>query len=364
MVKKSTRKNKPAASHDTPGFITKTSTMLLEKIEINETIKEFFPPLPDDDFQELLAKIQREGFTEAIYVWAGRGILLDGHHRLQIWREHFKDSGIAPRIIEVELADETAVYEWMLLQQRAGRKLNTAQYVEAALKLKPKFAEQARKQQRGGVRLKKDEGQVPMDVLSAVAEVAGASRDIVAKVDHVLRNGSSEIIDSMRTGELSINAAHKAVKAAKKPDPAGVELQNEEEAGFETGNDGKEDQDVEEGLEDADPVVNQQTGGADEATPPDPSHGNVPQGSGGAHRINLPTITSYRTVQIRDIHDRINNLVLDVEDTPLEGSDQLSDQSKWLQMAGTKLLGLMSKFAMAESAYAHSGTAGFGNDAA
>jgi hypothetical protein len=66
------------------------------------------PRSPDEDAR-LLARLLVEGCRDALIVWNGRGILVDGHRRFEFCTEH----GIPYRVIEMEFADRQAVTDFI-----------------------------------------------------------------------------------------------------------------------------------------------------------------------------------------------------------------------------------------------------------
>jgi len=81
------------------------------------------PPLTADEKALLEDSLVREGCRDALVVWAGKNILLDGHTRLDICQRR----GIEYRTVEVELPDREAAADWIDRNQLGRRNLKPDQ---------------------------------------------------------------------------------------------------------------------------------------------------------------------------------------------------------------------------------------------
>src|SRR6516165_6559069 len=88
-------------------------------IIIDPEFSALIPPLKQQERSDLEASLKAEGCRDALVVWAGHNILLDGHHRLELCREH----GISYRTVEYEFESREAAGIWMCENQRARRNL-------------------------------------------------------------------------------------------------------------------------------------------------------------------------------------------------------------------------------------------------
>jgi len=84
------------------------------------------PPLTADEKALLEESLTREGCRDALVVWAGKNILLDGHTRLDICQRR----GIEYRTVEVELPDREAAADWIDRNQLGRRNLTPSQMKE------------------------------------------------------------------------------------------------------------------------------------------------------------------------------------------------------------------------------------------
>lgn len=88
------------------------------------------PSLSDDELRPLKTNIENDGaFLETIKVWAegGHYIVIDGHHRYEIWRSLPKDTTISPPPVKLmELADRDEAKNWIIHHQLGRRNLSRA----------------------------------------------------------------------------------------------------------------------------------------------------------------------------------------------------------------------------------------------
>jgi hypothetical protein len=88
-------------------------------IIIDPEFAALIPPHKAAERALLEQSLKAEGCRDALVVWARHNILLDGHHRLELCREH----GIAYRIVEREFNCREDAGIWMCNNQRARRNL-------------------------------------------------------------------------------------------------------------------------------------------------------------------------------------------------------------------------------------------------
>lgn len=198
--------------------------MNLSDIVIDPELRDLLPPLLEDERHQLMVSVLRDGFRDPLVVWMNHGILVDGHHRLEIWQtagEANEDK--APDVVEMKFADRDAVKKWIIENQLARRNLTDAQRVKIALTLKPAIEAKAKENQKaagekaGRGRTKKgcqnsDKAISPIDTTAEIAKAAGVSKDTVRKVQAVQNTGDAALNDAMDSGKISIHAATKAAK--------------------------------------------------------------------------------------------------------------------------------------------------------
>jgi len=90
---------------------------------IDEEFEKVIPPLTEEEFELLEESIIGAGEVyNPIFVW--NNIIIDGHHRCKILREHPE---IKYRIAEINFGNRAEAISWICLNQLARRNLTTAQ---------------------------------------------------------------------------------------------------------------------------------------------------------------------------------------------------------------------------------------------
>lgn len=183
-----------------------------EDIVIDEEFQRLISSLNDGERVGLKESLLAEGrCRDALMVWKGHGILLDGHHRYAICREH---PHIEYRVEYRECADREAAKAWIVENQLGRRNLNRFQRVELALQVEPIFAAEAKRNQ--GTRtdlLRRSVNRV--NTQARLADLAGASHDMIHKVKAIKREASEETLEKLRREEISVNAAYESLKRKK-----------------------------------------------------------------------------------------------------------------------------------------------------
>ena len=194
---------------------------------IDDEFKALIPPLADNERAQLEENILRDGIQDSLKTW--QGILIDGHNRYSIAQKH----GLPFKTMEIEFADRAAVTIWIIENQFGRRNLSAYDRSLLALKLKPVIAAQAKERQgeRTDLNIVKNSCQCSneqhptqetpktareLKTNYKVAQEAGVSEDTIRKVEKIEAKASPEIKAALRSGEISINQAFKAVKQAEK----------------------------------------------------------------------------------------------------------------------------------------------------
>ena len=96
--------------------------MTLAAPRIDAEFAKLIAPLSEDERAQLEANlVAANGARDAIVVW--RGLLLDGHNRLEICRRH----GLPFRVKDIELSDRIAARIWIRWNQLGRRNLTDDQ---------------------------------------------------------------------------------------------------------------------------------------------------------------------------------------------------------------------------------------------
>lgn len=188
-------------------------------LTIDSEFQSLIPPLADDERAELEASLQAEGCRDALTVWAGQGILVDGHNRYAICQAH----GIPFEVKEREFEDRDAVKEWIIRNQFGRRNLNTFQRGELVDTLREVIAARAKAQQGRRSDILSSLTESPIDTRKELADAAGISTGTMYYVQTVKRDAPEPIKQKARSGEITPHRAYKLTQALKGADPELVE---------------------------------------------------------------------------------------------------------------------------------------------
>ena len=92
-------------------------------INIDPEFQTLCPPLQDDERRQLEENILRDGCRDDLVVWEGHDILLDGHNRFEICRDH----NLPYHVSEIMFPDREHVILWMRENQLGRRNLSEDQ---------------------------------------------------------------------------------------------------------------------------------------------------------------------------------------------------------------------------------------------
>lgn len=189
-------------------------------IVINPAFSGCIPPLAADEYERLEASICAVGCLDPLVVWPCRDadqqrdmgeihILMDGHNRFEICMRHDIDFDT----VELEFEDEDEAKLWIIDHQLGRRNLSDFVKAELALQAKPliKARAEAQRGQRTDLLQNSGKGPEPIHTHLEVAKRAGVSHDTISKVERIKEGGAPALIDAVRSGEVSINLAAKAV---------------------------------------------------------------------------------------------------------------------------------------------------------
>ena len=109
---------------------------------VDPEFKALISALTPDEYQLLEDSLLAEGCRDDLVTW--RGLLVDGHNRLEICQRYGIDYGIARLDI---MPNRNAALRWIITNQLGRRNLTPFNRAELALKLEPVIREQARENQ-------------------------------------------------------------------------------------------------------------------------------------------------------------------------------------------------------------------------
>ena len=187
---------------------------------IDKEFAELIPPLTEEEYKGLEESILSEGCRDALVCWGE--ILVDGHNRYKICREH----GLEFPTVQREFADRNAAMLWMIRNQLGRRNLLPYVRSDLALKLKPVIAAMAKENQgtRNDISQKSAKSSC-IDTREEIAKAAGVSHDTIAKVERINAVASPEMKAELRAGNMSINQAYQQVRRSEKESAREVERQ-------------------------------------------------------------------------------------------------------------------------------------------
>lgn len=190
------------------------------RLEIDPEISELLFPLTVEEYQELERSLREEGCREALIAWDG--ILLDGHHRYKICNEY----NIPYKVIEKDFPNRSSAIAWAIRNQVGRRNLTMGQKLELASRLKATLALQGQERQaeagklrgRGGQqtgKLLQNSGKA-IDATREAANSFAVSHDSLRKYEFVKNRGTEAQMQGVLSGKMSVNQAHKQVKAKER----------------------------------------------------------------------------------------------------------------------------------------------------
>ena len=176
--------------------------------------KSLIPPHSPDEREQLEQNILscRKCYN-AIILW--EGIIIDGHNRFEICMKH----GIQFEVKEMEFPSRDDVKIWILKEQLGRRNLNDAARIELALAKAELLREKAKNNQiraggdksRAGALFSKSSKNKDetLNVFKTLAAQANVSDGTLHRYMEIKKNGSPELLEKVKTGELKIGTAHR-----------------------------------------------------------------------------------------------------------------------------------------------------------
>jgi len=190
---------------------------------IDPEIKALIPPLQEDERMQLEQNIlAARKCHDAIILWDG--IIIDGHNRFEICEKH----GIEFEVVDMPLPNREAVKVWILENQLGRRNLSDVARIEIALLKEEMLREKARKKQSlagGDKSSNKGDGALlfqvskpkidSINVREAIAAEAGVCETTLHRYTEIKEQGCPELLEHVRSGELTIRAAHRICEVTK-----------------------------------------------------------------------------------------------------------------------------------------------------
>ncbi|MBT9456180.1 MAG: plasmid replication/partition related protein [Burkholderiaceae bacterium] len=177
-------------------------------ITVLEELRAYIDPLTTDEHQALERSILAEGCRDALVLWGE--VLVDGHNRYGICRKH----GLSFQTVQNDrFRSMDDVHLWMI-DQHLGRR-SVSDFQRGVLALRKKEIITARRNQAASesapVAVAAVEGAPPtaepLNTREAIAKAARISSNTVVQIEKIQKNAAPELVEAVRQGTISINAA-------------------------------------------------------------------------------------------------------------------------------------------------------------
>ncbi|STR27561.1 Uncharacterised protein [Janthinobacterium lividum] len=172
-------------------------------ITINQVLQSYIDPLTASEYAALERSLLAEGCRDALVLW--NDVLIDGHNRYAICRQH----GIEFKTIQnTSFSSLDDVMLWMIDNHLARRSVSDFQRGVLALRKKEIVA--ARSPAPVSAADAPDGENAPKPPMSTREEVAKAARlssNQISQIEKIQKAASPELVEAVRSGTISINAA-------------------------------------------------------------------------------------------------------------------------------------------------------------
>ena len=185
-------------------------------MQILQELESLIPPLSNEEFKQLERNILEEGIRDPLVTW--NGILIDGHNRYRIAKEHDMNY----ETLEKEFENLNDVKIWMVNNQLGRRNLQDFvrgelfSVIEEILKQKGKEKQLLTLNKGLETPVLSIIDKTEHNTQKIVAEKLGWSTGKKAMFDIVKTKAPEEVKEKLRTGEVSINQAYKEIKKEEK----------------------------------------------------------------------------------------------------------------------------------------------------
>jgi hypothetical protein len=184
------------------------------QIKINEVLRDYIEPLTEAERSALERSLLAEGCRDALVLW--NDVLVDGHNRYSICQQH----GIPFKVTQnTSFKDMEDVMLWMIDNHLGRRSVSDFQRGVLALRQQEILA---KRQQAEMERAKAEDAAIaPPDPDSEeaapppkakakredIARAARLSANTLGQIEKITRSATPELVDAVRAGTISINAA-------------------------------------------------------------------------------------------------------------------------------------------------------------
>ena len=176
-------------------------------MKIDNEFKNLIPELAPDELLQLEENIKRDGCRDSLVLW--NGVLVDGHNRYDICNRN----DLPFKTIDRAFENRSEVIEWIITNQFGRRNLNPYIRGTLAIRLESEISARAKANQKKGGGSVREKSPQPIKTREELAKIAGVSDNTISKIKKIEEKGSEEVKKALAKGEISINEAHKKIKA-------------------------------------------------------------------------------------------------------------------------------------------------------
>jgi len=177
-------------------------------IIINDDLLAYIDPLTADEFAALEQSLLAEGCRDALVLWGD--ILVDGHNRYRICQQHAIPFNTIQNPTFQSMDD---VHLWMI-DNHLGRR-SVSDFQRGVLALRKKEILSTRRDQfdreHADTAEAEDQGKklvkAPALTREAIARAARVSSATIGQIEKIQRTAAPELVDAIKAGAISINAA-------------------------------------------------------------------------------------------------------------------------------------------------------------
>ena len=176
-------------------------------ITINQELRAYIDPLTSNEYQALERSILAEGCRDALVLWGE--VLIDGHNRYAICQQH----GIAFNTTQnTRFANIEDVMLWMIDNHLGRRSVTDFQRGMYALRKKEILAtrnliKEKQSAENANAATEAPATQSASQTREELAKTAGISSNTVTQIEKIRRAATPELVEAVRAGTISINAA-------------------------------------------------------------------------------------------------------------------------------------------------------------
>lgn len=181
-------------------------------IRISDELRAYVDPLTAHEYEALERSILAEGCRDALVLWGD--ILIDGHNRYTICQKHSIPFNTVQNDNFGTIED---VMLWMIDNHLARRSVSDFQRGMLALRKKAILSARVKAQKDAEPKSNPETSaesapepapeRPPLATREEIAKVAGISSNTVSRIEKIQKTATPELVEAVRTGTISLNAA-------------------------------------------------------------------------------------------------------------------------------------------------------------